>query len=92
MFFYIRYEFYDDYYFKIDLESLKLNVEEFISLLIRNRIISILNTIIIEEKTKDKDFLVCCSILSFNINLLLLLLLLLLCFFFFFNDIYYYFI
>lgn len=42
----------------IDLETVKLSVDEYFNLLIHNNILSILNFIVVEEKTEDNNFLV----------------------------------
>lgn len=46
-------------HWNIDLEAYHLSKGDFINLLIRNNIFFILNYVIVEEKTDDKDFIVC---------------------------------
>lgn len=42
----------------LDLETIGLTKEEFINIIIENKIFSILSDIFVEENEEDKDFLV----------------------------------
>lgn len=63
------------FYINIDLENVKLSKEEFINLLINNKIFSVLKYVIVEEKDNDKDFIVYIVMFSFYF---------IICFFFFY--------
>lgn len=45
--------------FNLDLETVKLSKADFMNVLLRNNIFSILYSIIIEEKVEDQEFIVC---------------------------------
>lgn len=45
--------------FNLDLETVNLSKADFMNVLLRNNIFSILYSIIIEEKTEDQEFIVC---------------------------------
>lgn len=43
-------------WYDVDLETVKLSKEEFVNIIIINKIFSILSDFVVEEKIEDKDF------------------------------------